>query len=241
MDAANDLALAAWLEGGGDVGASSDAGFTVLMGAAASGNVKLVRELLSRGCAVNQQDPITRRTALMAACSGGAGDGSSDGVVGAATPQPQVARLLLEHGAKVDLRSAAGKTALDELAEATRSRVLGPLEFTRMIECTKVVAGHLQAQEEATRQAPKLVGNLTHADELAFEAWVKRVEHEQVALLKLCEENRRRGMDHEGRLTTLVSEASGRHLLDRTKDAAMALKRGRTRAIDRDLKAMGLL
>jgi len=38
-----------------------------------------------------------------------------------------------------------------------------------------------------------------------------------------------------------VSEASGRNLLDRTKDAAAALKRGRTRALDKEaLRGMGL-
>jgi hypothetical protein len=284
MDVANDLALSAWIEGGGSLEAASDGGATVLMGAAASGNLKLVKELLAKGCAVNQQDPTTKRTALMAACSGngggtgggigssGAGStsgvGSSSGVggggvggggvgggggggggggigdgasLGPGGPQPQVARLLLEHGAKSELRSAEGRTALDELADATRSRVLGPLEFIRVIECTKVVAGHQQALEEAGRLPPKLEGQLTRADELAFDAWVRRVDHEQVALLKLCEENRRRGLDHEGKLTGLVSEASGRNLIDRTKDAAAALKRGRTRALERNLRGMGLL
>ena len=284
MDVANDLALSAWLEGGGSLEAASDGGATVLMGAAASGNLKLVKELLAKGCAVNQQDPTTKRTALMAACSGNGGGtgggigssgvgstsgvGSSSGVggggvggggvgggggggggggigdgasLGPGGPQPQVARLLLEHGAKSELRSAEGRTALDELADATRSRVLGPLEFIRVIECTKVVAGHQQALEEAGRLPPKLEGQLTRADELAFDAWVRRVDHEQVAMLKLCEENRRRGLDHEGKLTGLVSEASGRNLIDRTKDAAAALKRGRTRALERNLRGMGLL
>ena len=54
--------------------------------------------------------------------------------------------------------------------------------------------------------------------------------------------NRRRGTDHEGKLTSLVSEAAGRNLLDRTKDAAAALKRGRARAQERrGLDFAGLL
>ena len=79
MDVANDLALSAWLEGGGSLEAASDGGATVLMGAAASGNLKLVKELLAKGCAVNQQDPTTKRTALMAACSGNGG-GTGGGI-----------------------------------------------------------------------------------------------------------------------------------------------------------------
>ena len=233
MDVADDVALVAWLEGGGSIDASGDGGLTVLMGAAASGNVKLVTQLLDRGCDVNQQEGTSGRTALMAACSGGLLGGDPDR---SGTPQPQVARLLLQRGARADLRSSSGKNVLEELAEATRSRVLGPLEFTRTMECTKVVAAHLEELEERSHvRIPEVVeGLLTTDDEQAFEAWARRVEHEQAALMRLCEENRRRGMDHVGRLTSIVSEASGRNLLDRTRDAAGALKRNRMRAIERE-------
>ena len=215
----NDSALTSWLDAGGRVDASGDGGETVLMGAAASGNLKLVELLLERGANVNQQEERTGRTALMAAC---------------AAPCPHVARVLLDAGAKYQLKNSDGLTVLQELSRATRSRVLGPVEFIRTIECTRAITDHVEEMEARLRRVPEPENTVSEADDAGIIQWMRRIKEERGVLSKLVDENKRRGMDLEDRLEAIVSEASGRNLLDRTKDAAQGFRNLQRSAHERD-------
>ena len=213
-------ALTTWLDAAMEVSGkdvlevSGDSLKTPLMGAAASGNVKMVEQLLERGCNINGQEERTGRTALMAACD---------------AAQPKVVRLLLERRAKPDVRNAEGRTALDELRSTARSRVLAPLEFIRSMECTKSLCDHIEAAEDAVRSVPRPEGCLSEEDEQSLEDWVQRVDMQRNELRGFIEENTRRSFDHEGALTSLVAAAAGRNLLDRTQEVAAGFKRNAER------------
>lgn len=84
---------------GADPNALALEGESPLMAAALAGSADAVKILLARGANVNAKDPLGGQTALMRAA-------------GNHEPHPDVVRLLLEHGAAVDIRSKGGLTAL---------------------------------------------------------------------------------------------------------------------------------
>ncbi|HUN26031.1 MAG TPA: ankyrin repeat domain-containing protein [Steroidobacteraceae bacterium] len=79
------------LQAGADVDSPNSEGQTALMLVARTGNLEAAKLLLSHGAAVNAVESWGGQTALMWA---------------AAQAQPQMLRLLIEHHAKLDLRSA---------------------------------------------------------------------------------------------------------------------------------------
>jgi ankyrin repeat protein len=87
------------LKAGADPNAFALQAESPLMAAAFAGSAESVKALLTRGAFVNAKDEWHGQTALMRA-------------VGNHEPHPDVARVLIEHGADVNLRSKAGLTAL---------------------------------------------------------------------------------------------------------------------------------
>ena len=95
----NGALVEALVKAGADSKAPALGGEPVLMTAAKAGSVEAVKALLAHGADVNATEPRHGQTALMWA-------------VGGRDPYPDVARLLLEHGADVSVRSDGGMTAL---------------------------------------------------------------------------------------------------------------------------------
>ena len=85
------------LKSGANPKAAGWTGDTALMGCARTGNVEAVKSLLTRGADVNAKDNRQMHTALLLAV---------------AEKHPEVARMLIEHGADVHARSKGGFTAL---------------------------------------------------------------------------------------------------------------------------------
>ena len=102
LNAGDTTAVVVWLDGGGDVNATSDMpdgsvrGFTMLMFACIQGNEQLVAALIERGAALDAQDS-TGGTALMCAAIAG---------------RASIVRRLLQAGAQPGLRNKGGGTAL---------------------------------------------------------------------------------------------------------------------------------
>jgi ankyrin repeat protein len=89
--------VAALLAGGANASAALVTGETMLMRAAWTGNLEVVKMLLANGAAVNAQENGRKQTALMWAIS---------------QNRPEVARILVEHGADIQARSTTGYTPL---------------------------------------------------------------------------------------------------------------------------------
>lgn len=95
----NGALVEALVKAGADTKAPALGGEPVLMTAARAGSVEAVKTLLAHGADVNAAEPRHGQTALMWA-------------VGGRDTHPDVAGLLLEHGADVSVRSDGGMTAL---------------------------------------------------------------------------------------------------------------------------------
>ena len=206
------LAVAAWLDSGGSADASAN-GISLLVAASASGRTPVAELLLRRGAHVDgcADDMSGGRTALMVACD---------------LLQPTVVSLLLHWGASQDLRN--GKSALGQVREASKSRVLDTLEFAAMLACTRALTSHAAAkkglqQDNAASKSSDADGDEdvdplnAKTSEEALKAWSNRQRRQSRELERLLDENERRGVKYKEVLKE--NYVKGRMLTDTIADA----------------------
>ena len=118
-----DACVRILLEGGADVKARNGAGLTVLHNAAFEGNPATVKQLLEAGAPVNVADDRGFTPLMMA--------------VSSRTKNPDVPRLLLDHGADTAAKDSMGRTVLNWARIGARPEIMKLVQATAPVEIAK--------------------------------------------------------------------------------------------------------
>lgn len=202
-------AVTAWLDAGNSVDACAS-GVSLLLAACACGSTRVVELLLERGVRTDAAfEESGRRTALMVACD---------------QLQPAIVSLLLGWGATSDMRDAQGQTALDQLHDASKVRVLDPIQFVALMKCARALTCHTArgSKRDKTAAAASSAKDVEDdptddTSDAQLTRWRNRQRRESRELAELFAENERRGAEYTQDLKD--NHVKGRMLTDTITDA----------------------
>ena len=176
---------------------------TLLIAAARGGQLALVKMLLESGAKVDVPASLDGCTALMAACRG---------------RHPKLVTALLEAGANPTVRSQSGKTCLDVLQDVVTSEVIvGAVPFVRFIGCVKAITDHCEALDRLKWRPRWRVldfpdRRMGEREDRKLADWERVNAAFRSELDKLVNENSRREVDQEAKLSLVFNEAVGINL-----------------------------